>query len=845
VSQLYFIDENNQFIKKYKTKETQKEGDVTHYIFSKAQKACLIWNPIIALLVYSPVYFNYQPELHVKFKIIAIGFCIIPIIVLHIPDYLICLFIWYYQRNKLMTIVKKKNHRLTQYYENTILFKHEMLYFQLPGLHKIFVKSVKNNAMSIENAIEKIDYLYWLTFQQKQAQKAILALGKDRIIAHEFIHYLIRKENTPLLKALSQKNRLAGLYLMLEVPEGIVNKLRYVSNEMKKEKDLQYNDEFIQSLYIAYNMLTANQFADLLKQCASLPDLPKTIPYFQQLNLVFSDISERYHRLIKIDDIDRFETKRQLLSEQKKELSQLAEKVATEFYSPFDTIWQQTLNHFAQLIENEIALIQGSADLSIALINQKLFASNQKNELYFEIMNTGQELADDVQVHIQKDELFELSQEKIPPINIIETDTKKEISISIIASQPGETIVKGKIIYSDKSAKEKAEAFSFPLLISKKERTFVPIENPYNAGNPIAGDAVHLYRGRQDAYDFIDQNILVKGNRHTIVCHGLRRTGKTSLLYRIVEKGFSDKRIAAVYLDIQGVYDEKDFYLSLSDGINKALEMDHTPEINHFGDFKRFVKTLKTEKIIALLIDEFEELQMRVESNKMDKSVFSNIRHLMQHEPKLLFVFCGTHKLEEMAADYWSIFFNTALYLKINFLNKENTIQLITEPVSNQLTYDELAIEHIYKLTHGQPYLTQLICHTLVSDLNDNQKRNYANINDVDTAVDEIISSGSDNFSKSIWESTKPTEHLVLSTLAQLLTHKRLEDIGPEPIYQKISEISKTLPRQAYIKALDRLVTMDVLFDRNARYGFTVALFRNWVYKRNPLEKVRAEIGSV
>jgi hypothetical protein len=236
VSQLFFINKNIQFIIKYKTKETQKEGDVTHYIFSKAQKACLIWSPIIALLVYAPVYLNYQPELHVKFNIIAIGFCIIPIIVLHIPDYLICLFIWYYQRLKLMAAVKKKNHRLTQYYENTILFKHEMLYFQLPGLHKIFVNSVKNNAMSIENAIEKIDYLYWLTFQQKQAQKAILALGKDRIIAHEFIHYLIRKKNTPLLKALSQKNRLAGLYLMLfeQLESSVKQKTAYLGFEFCK-----------------------------------------------------------------------------------------------------------------------------------------------------------------------------------------------------------------------------------------------------------------------------------------------------------------------------------------------------------------------------------------------------------------------------------------------------------------------------------------------------------------------------------------------------------------------------------------------------------------------------------
>ena len=143
----------------------------------------------------------------------------------------------------------------------------------------------------------------------------------------------------------------------------------------------------------------------------------------------------------------------------------------------------------------------------------------------------------------------------------------------------------------------------------------------------------------------------------------------------------------------------------------------------------------------------------------------------------------------------------------------------------------------------GQPYLTQLICSTIVGDVNINQKRNYAKINDVDNAVDQIISSGSDSFSISIWERSNTIEHLILSALAQLLTDKHLDTIGLETIYQKISELSKQLSRQQYMKALDRLVTIDVLFDKNSRYGFTVLLFRNWVYKRNPLEKVRAEIN--
>jgi hypothetical protein len=40
------------------------------------------------------------------------------------------------------------------------------------------------------------------------------------------------------------------------------------------------------------------------------------------------------------------------------------------------------------------------------------------------------------------------------------------------------------------------------------------------------------------------------------VCHSLRRSGKTSLLYRIETRGFTDPRLRPVYVDMQGV-DEK------------------------------------------------------------------------------------------------------------------------------------------------------------------------------------------------------------------------------------------------------------------------------------------------
>ena len=44
-----------------------------------------------------------------------------------------------------------------------------------------------------------------------------------------------------------------------------------------------------------------------------------------------------------------------------------------------------------------------------------------------------------------------------------------------------------------------------------------------------------------------------------------------------------------------------------------------------------------SDKIIVLMVDEFEELQMRVEDKRISRTVFSNIRHLMQHEKNFIF----------------------------------------------------------------------------------------------------------------------------------------------------------------------------------------------------------------
>jgi AAA+ ATPase superfamily predicted ATPase len=429
-------------------------------------------------------------------------------------------------------------------------------------------------------------------------------------------------------------------------------------------------------------------------------------------------------------------------------------------------------------------------------------------------------------------------------IDIIEADTLKEIAFPIAAPAPGKTTVQGTITFSDPTLEDKKLDFSFPITLLKKRVVFKEIENPYIVGQPLRGDTP-LYFGREDFYRDIDKSITASGTHHTIVCHGLRRTGKTSLLYRIESQGFMDKRLMPINIDMQGVDDEKDFYYTLSNAIVEKLSLPDVSPVKNFSQFKQFLKSITPElgeKIMVLMVDEFEELQMRVEDGRISRTIFSNIRHLMQHENKLIFLFCGTHKLEEMSADYWSIFFNTAMYFRISHLKRKDAVRLIKEPVKDQLTYDDLAVEQILKMTGGQPYLTQLICRTLVNDLNENKKRNDALIDDVDDAVEQIIAGGAEHFSQHIWDESSLLEHLILSAAAEELTHKQLDFIGLDAIYDKIQSLTGKFSKKQVIEILDKLVSKEILQEKSMRYYFPVNLLRKWIAARYPLRKVREEI---
>jgi hypothetical protein len=228
-----------------------------------------------------------------------------------------------------------------------------------------------------------------------------------------------------------------------------------------------------------------------------------------------------------------------------------------------------------------------------------------------------------------------------------------------------------------------------------------------------------------------------------------------------------------------------------------------------------------------------EELQKRVQDGKLEREIFPFLRNLMQHEDLLDFVFAGTHKLEELGAEYWSILFNIASYNKITFLTPDDARRLITEPVAPHIEYDPLAIERIIDVSGGHPYFTQVICHELVAYHNESQ-RSYFTANDVEEVLDRIVERGEAHF-KFIWAESTPIEQAVLLALADLLETD--ETAGADEVQAVLDKRAIDLNGASLTSVLDNLEMSDILTrsgPRSSLYRFKIDLIRRWIYATRP-----------
>jgi hypothetical protein len=249
-------------------------------------------------------------------------------------------------------------------------------------------------------------------------------------------------------------------------------------------------------------------------------------------------------------------------------------------------------------------------------------------------------------------------------------------------------------------------------------------------------------------------------------------------------------------------------------------------------------KELPKETNIVLIFDEFEALQDLVDDGILPATLFTFFRHLMQHEPGLSFIFAGTHKLEEMGSDYWSVLFNIALYRHVGYLSDDAARHLIKEPVAPAVIYDDLAVEKILQVTAGHPYFLQLVCYTLVNRANA-QKKTYITISDVNSSVEEMLRLGEVHFAY-LWQRSSFVERALLAAASHLVSNEK--PFLPADLVQYLQPYRIQLEPAEVTKGLHNLVEREIFLEVRERgkkfYDMRIGLVGIWVSLNKSLSRL-------
>lgn len=501
--------------------------------------------------------------------------------------------------------------------------------------------------------------------------------------------------------------------------------------------------------------------------------------------------------------------------------------------------------HWQTVLLAEIKRLKGRADVRLALVNRQCPHTAQVM-FAVRVENQGLNVAQALQIRLLPGPDYSIVNGAEHEIEILPPGETRELTMAI-EPRPDVPRVRAEweIRYDDAVDDSRVQRFADVIEFIRPEKPFERIfPIPYVTGTPLKTDNVFV--GRDDVFSFIRENLVGAHQNNVVILHGQRRTGKTSVLYRLAR--VLEDTHHGVLIDMQGkpARGAADFLFSIADDIVFSLEeagieldvpqrsdFEEAPEFFFRNRFLRGLRTQLNGKNLLLMFDEFEELQQRVTDGHLQPDIFQFLRNLMQHEDHVDFVFSGTHKLEELGAEYWSVLFNTAVYMPITFLGNGEVRRLIHEPVAQyHIEYDPLAESRIVQVTAGHPYFTQLVLHEMLVYHNETE-RSYVTVADVDAVLERIVERGEAHF-KYIWAEACEDERELMLALAELMIGKEaatVTDITHLLIARGCSSDDNWKAAFAALEGRDIFTRRDA---RSPLYRYKVELVRLWVQRTRP-----------
>ena len=598
----------------------------------------------------------------------------------------------------------------------------------------------------------------------------------------------------------------------------------------------------LQELALLYTLLEASGKATIFRDLIGLRldyQLLDTIfsPLFQDLLLVLRKLSSVVDLLVRSQYVQRSDREKyyaQMVWILDKVQDELDEKIILPIEREY--IKSFVIPKWKYLVLDAIKNLAGSVDIEIRLKSVEERSNN--SFLLFVVTNNGDAVAENVRLTIKTPETTLLNLDNLP--------SQKETTVE---SKLGQMYYNGQRVevvctYDDLGAKDKSVEFDFVVTepgLKKKFHSLVL--NPYVVGRPLRMTN-DLFFGRADILETIIQNVDDPNQSNIMMLVGERRTGKTSLLYKLRER-LIEKNHFPVLIDLQSMIDPGDdaFLFDIAVTIAGDLQKSGYPfQAIKFEDFKgvaakqfevfflpNVTEVLQSHKLI-LLVDEIAMLEKRLKADLSSPAIFSYLRSLMSHN-EIRFVLAGTIDYSVISSSHWTELLNITVRMKIEYLTRSETYDLATLPVQDYLEIEELALEKIWEITAGHPFFVQLVCSRLVKLANE-KELTHIGVQHVRTIVPEAIALGDIQLSD-IWDDLSHDGQIILAIIGQLLTVKQIA------IPSDIKDRHKSLEiRSDADTTLKELVGQGILQFDSGHYRYKVSLFGEWVAKYHPIENL-------
>jgi hypothetical protein len=364
-----------------------------------------------------------------------------------------------------------------------------------------------------------------------------------------------------------------------------------------------------------------------------------------------------------------------------------------------------------------------------------------------------------------------------------------------------------------------------------------PVNSPYIVGAPVPAERL---TGRQDLFDQIAASWAKPGQRDSLVIFGHRRMGKSSIVRNLGHfcAFLDDTGVAVLNLQstdwTQGM---SDLCYAIAFELWRAAHIAHdephpdTYQLHPLTALRQFLAHLPSgeqRRRYILILDEYELLDEKL-STANAEAFITALRGFTQQYPWLAIALVGLHTLEERSASFYQ-----AIYawrpIRVGLMDTDAVADVLqVQDDSFPLEYSLEAVQRVYDLTGGQPFLVQLLGDSLVQRFNRQLRQQLEppsptfSVEDVEAVVaaPQFYEHGHVYF-HGIWEQAGEApsgQQRILRALAH-------QSDGLE--WTTLQQASGLHP-EAFNAALDALSRHDVVTCWEGICRYSVELLRRWV----------------